>query len=155
MGAVNRRFPPEAALFPEPNALTSETKYPFVDATFAAEMLGVGLDRILQLVADGRLKTYGGRERNPFLRTADITALAEEIGQPLKVAEPSKRQADNPVKRVSLRIRADARWNQVSEADIDAWVREADESSKQAAGKVAAASIAKLKQLMDAVSRVD
>ncbi|HZT97158.1 MAG TPA: hypothetical protein VFB34_10015 [Chloroflexota bacterium] len=126
----------------------TDTRYPFVDATFAAEMLGVGLDEILTWVQEGRLKTYGGKDRNPFLRTVELKTLADELGHTPQPAA-SRRAADNPVKRVGLRIRADARWSQVSPEDIRRWTRETDDASKRAAVTVAETAMDRLRTLLE------
>lgn len=134
--------------------MTGETKYPFIDTAFAAEMMGVPQSQILEWIAEGKLKSYGGKERNPFIRSADVEMLASELGRTLSTKKES-RAAQNPVRRIQLRLRADARWNEVSETDIAEWARETDLSSRAAAAKVARAAIERLSALLAAVNEKD
>jgi hypothetical protein len=124
------------------------TKYPFVDASFAAELLGVQPADILEWIASGRLKTFGGKDKNPFVRTAEVEALASELGRELGAIVPKRRAADNPVRRVELRIRHDARWTDITAADIEAWRREQDDHSLAAARSVAQTGRERLEQII-------
>lgn len=128
-------------------------KFPFIDASFAAELLDVQTADILQWIAEGKLTAFGGKERNPFVRTAQVEALARELGREVKQPSTKRRAADNPVRRVELRLRHDARWNDVSEADIEAWVRDSDQPSRGAARQVAEATLAKLRRLLEALEK--
>jgi len=125
------------------------TKFPFVDASFAAEILGVQTSDILDLIDSGRLKAYGGKERNPFVRTADVEALAGELGRETVQPPAKRRAADNPVRRIELRLRADSRWADVTDDDLTAWIRLQDEHSVTAARKVAETAMARIGRLLE------
>jgi len=122
--------------------------FPFVDATFAAEMLGVPVADVLQWVADGRLTSYGGKERNPFLRTVQVEELGREMGRDPAEPPVRRRASQNPVRRVELRLRHDAKWSDVSEEDLQAWLREADAPSRAAAEKVARTAVDRLNRML-------
>ncbi len=109
---------------------TTIEKFAFVDAVHAAEHLHVTQDVVLDFIAQGRLKAFGGKPTNPFLRSADVVALAQEIGVP---EDDAPRRAKSPSARVQARLTADARWADVGEADLREWVRRADENRKSAA----------------------
>lgn len=113
---------------------TPLTKFAFVDATHAAEVLHVTQDTVLDWVASGKLRSYGGKSNNPFLRSADVAALVEEMG--LAPDEPPKRTKSASA-RVQARLTADSRWSEIGEADIREWARRAEPSRRQAALKAA------------------
>ena len=116
--------------------LMDAVKFPFVDASFAAELLGVQTADVLSWIAEGKLQTFGGKERNPFVRTTQLEALAREMGKELGEPAKKRRAADNPVRRVELRIRHDAKWSEITDTDLQAWLREQDPSSLAAAKRV-------------------
>jgi hypothetical protein len=128
------------------------TRFPFIDAVHAAELLGVDRADILEWIRQGRLASYGGKEQNPFVRTTDIERLATELGYTLASEQPKRRGTQDPVKRVQLRITADARWANVAPEDIDHWVRSLDESARNAARQVAKTAIARLEYVLRLLS---
>jgi hypothetical protein len=108
----------------------------FIDAAGAAEILRIPLDAVLDLIGEGRLRTFGGKAANPFVRSADVSVLAAELGiATTGAAEPKRVKSAST--RVQTRLTADARWADVSESDIRDWVRRVDPARRQA-GKVAA-----------------
>lgn len=113
---------------------TPLTRFAFIDATHAAEILHVTQDTIVDWVASGKLRSYGGKANNPFLRSADIAALVEEMG--LVPDEPPRRTRSASA-RVQTRLTADARWSDISDEDIREWARRADPARRQAALKAA------------------
>lgn len=123
----------------------------FIDAAYAADTLHVPLDAILDLVRDGRLRTYGGRASNPFLRSADVAALASELGLGADVEAEAPRRVKSPSARVQQRITADARWGDVSEEDIRDWASRADDARLHAARKAARTAIERLSFLLQVV----
>lgn len=120
----------------------------FVDAAYAADTLHVPLDVILDLIRDGRLRTYGGRASNPFLRSAEVAALASELGLGADAEQESPRRVKSPSARVQQRVTADARWGDVSEEDIRDWAGRADAARLQAARKAARIATERLRFLM-------
>ncbi len=123
----------------------------FIDAAYAADSLHVPLDTILDLVRAGRLRTYGGRTSNPFLRSAEVTALAGELGLGDDTESETPRRVKSPSARVQQRITADSRWGDVSEADIRDWVERADDTRLQAARKAAQLATGRLSFLLAAL----
>jgi len=128
-------------------------KFPFVDASFAAEMLGVQTADVLDFITEGKLQAYGGKERNPFVRTAQVEQLARDLGRELGPPAPKRRAADNPVRRVELRLRADARWADIRDEDIEAWARDQDEHARAAARSVAETTGSRLARVIDILDR--
>lgn len=130
----------------------TSNKYPFVDAVFAAELLGVQTADVLEWIASGRLSSFGGKDRNPFVRTGEVEALARELGRDLTPPPAKRRATQNPVRRVELRIRHDTRWSDVSEEDIRAWARELDGPTRIASQKVAATAVDRLRRILDVLN---
>ena len=120
------------------------SKFSFVDEGEALRQLGVNHDTLLSLVADGRLRAYKGVGKGHFFKMADLQALAAALHPPApatpaeidELAEhdeaesvpgqgsaPARRQHD-PADKVHLRLVADLKWYDLSDADFQAWVRE-------------------------------
>jgi hypothetical protein len=126
----------------------------FIDAAGAAEILRLPIERVLDLVAEGRLKTYGGKAGNPFVRSADVTALVQELG--VGVAdEESPRRVKSGAARVQTRLTADSRWSDIEETDIRDWVGRADQVKRQAARTSATIALNRLQLLLQAIDEVD
>jgi len=117
----------------------------FIDAAYAADLLHVTPDDILDLVRTGQLRTYGGRSSNPFLRSADVLALAGDVAAP---AEETRGRQKSPAARVRQRLTADARWGDVSVEDIEEWARRADPVTRQAGRKTAETALSRLQRLL-------
>lgn len=120
----------------------------FIDAAYAADSLHVPLDTILDMVRKGRIRTYGGRASNPFLRSADVAALAEQLGLGAESGAEPPRRVKSPSARVQQRVTADARWGDVSEDDIREWASRADATRLQAARKATRAAVDRLTFLL-------
>lgn len=127
-------------------------RFAFVDATHAAEVLHVSQEQVVDWVEEGRLRSYGGKPGNPFLRSADIAALLATLGveQDLSGKRPKSATA-----RVQQRLTADSRWSDLSESDIREWVRRADPTRRQAARKTAMNAVGKLQALLRALNDVE
>lgn len=126
---------------------------PFVDAAYAAEQLGVSPETVLDWISEGKLKVYGGRASNPFIRTVDIAALAEEFGLPKETESP--RRVKSSSARVQTRITADARWSDISEEDVREWAQRADGPRRQAARKAASTAVQRLKTVLNVLDELD
>lgn len=120
----------------------------FIDAAYAADSLHVSVETILDLVQQGRLRTYGGRASNPFLRSSEVSALAAELGLGSTEESEAPRRVKSPSARVQQRIAADARWGDISEADIRDWAARADPTRLDAARKAARVAGERLRLLL-------
>lgn len=131
-------------------------KSPFIDATFAAELLGVQTIDVLDFIAAGKLTSYGGKDRNPFVQTVQVEQLAAEMGRDPAV-QPSvrKRASQNPVRRVELRLRHDARWSDVSDEDIRVWARGLEPHTRVAARKIATTAVEGLQHVLSILDKSD
>lgn len=113
-------------------------RFAFVDSVHAAEFLHVSQEAVLDMISGGRLRTFGGKPSNPFLRSTDIAALAEELGVS---NEESPRRTKSPTARVQTRLTADARWADIGEDDLREWAARADDARRS--GARAAAQVAR------------
>jgi len=107
-------------------------------------------DEVVDLAASGKLRTFGGKPSNPFFRSADVAALAQELGigdlhEPKRVKSASA--------RVHARLTADSRWAEVSDEDISQWAARADDSRRQAGRKVAVAARKRLETVLKALDQ--
>lgn len=124
-------------------------RFAFVDATHAAEVLHVSQEQVVDWVEAGRLRSYGGKPSNPFLRSADVIALVSELG--IGADEPPRRTRSANA-RVQQRLTADSRWSDLTEAELREWVRRADPLRRQAAKITAMHAVGKLQALLHALS---
>lgn len=130
---------------------TPLTRFAFIDAVHAAELLRVSTERVLDWIAAGKLKAYGGKPSNPFLRSADVAALIDELG----VAEDTPvRRTKSASAKVQARLTADARWGDVSEDDIKEWAARADPARRQAARTAAMTARDRLETVLRALDEV-
>ena len=113
---------------------TTIERFAFVDSVHAAEFLHVTPEAVLDMIATGRLSTFGGKPSNPFLRSADVAALAEELG----VSESdSPRRTKSATARVQARLTSDARWADIAETDLREWAVRTDSARRAGARTVA------------------
>jgi hypothetical protein len=131
------------------NMSTPLERFAFVDATHAAEVLRVSQEQVLDWVAAGRLRAYGGKPGNPFLRSADVANLLAELGVDTEESPKRTRSANA---RVQQRLTADSRWSELTDADVREWVRRADPTRRQAARTTAMKAIGKLHVLLEALN---
>jgi hypothetical protein len=127
-------------------------RFAFVDAVIAAEVLHVTPERVLDWVAEGKLKPFGGKASNPFFRSADIAALAQQVGVG---AEETPKRVKSGTARVQQRLTADSRWSDVGEDDIREWARRADGARRQAAKTAIATALERLEMVRSALEEVE
>jgi hypothetical protein len=125
----------------------------FVDTAYAADMLRIPQDTILGWIDAGKLKTYGGRVDNPFVRTPEVTALAEQLGVAPAVEAPKRSKSASA--RVQTRLTADSRWKDVTPSDISEWAARADPARRQAARRVAEEARERLEMVMKAIQEAN
>jgi excisionase family DNA binding protein len=115
--------------------MAGPSRFAFVDEGEAVRRLGVSRDTILEWVRSGRLKAYPGVGKGSFFKLSDLTALAQELAPaadeapapaaeaPAPDATPRRPQHD-PAYKVHLRLQADLKWYDLTDADLRLWVRE-------------------------------
>lgn len=126
---------------------------PFVDAAHAAEMLHVTPETVLDLVRSGKLRRYGGRPDNPFLRSADVAALVDELGLPSEDEQPKRVKSASS--RVQTRLTADSRWADIRDEEIQEWAERADVVRRQAARKSVLLAMDRLETVLRALDRLE
>lgn len=110
-------------------------RFSFVDEGEAVRRLKVDRDTLLELVASKRLRAYPGVGKGNFFRVSDLDALAEELHPAVAKPTPSLQGADllnptnqrrqhDPAYKVHLRIQADLKWYDLTDDDLQAYVRE-------------------------------
>jgi hypothetical protein len=110
------------------------TRFSFVDEGEAVRRLNVDRETLLELVASKRLRAYPGVGKGNFFRVGDLEKLAVEL-HPALVAPPSlqgvdllnpanQRRQHDPAYRVHLRLQADLKWYDLTDEDLQSYVRE-------------------------------
>jgi hypothetical protein len=140
------------------------SRFAFVDEGEAVRRLGVDRDTLVSLVRSGRLRAYPGVGKGSFFKLGDLLALAETlhppIAAPIEPAAPapttepaeqppaSRRPQHDPAYKVHLRLQADLKWYDLSDADFRAWVRELHPDAYPRQRTNITATIARLQQLL-------
>lgn len=110
------------------------SRFSFVDEGEAVRRLKVDRDTLLELVASKRLRAYPGVGKGNFFRVSDLETLAEEL-HPAAPASPTlqgvdllnpanQRRQHDPAYKVHLRLQADLKWYDLTDDDLQAYVRE-------------------------------
>ena len=137
-------------------APTNRPRLAFMDAVEAAANLSTDRLGILKLIEEGRLKPYGGKTGNPFVRTDDVERLAQELNlQESQPVDPKVVHRNDPVRKLKLRIQQDAKWHEVDEAAMRAWAKELDLISYDRMRKVAQDAIGQLQLLVRVLNDVE
>lgn len=127
------------------------TRFAFMDATEAAANLHTDRLAVLRYIEEGKLRTFGGKQGNPFVRTEDVERLAAELSVASSEETPPDPKAvhrNDPVRKLRLRIQQDAKWTEVDEAAMRAWVTELDPISYNRMRQVATNAIDQLEKLV-------
>ncbi|HEX6508198.1 MAG TPA: hypothetical protein VF221_11250 [Chloroflexota bacterium] len=127
-------------------------QFAFVDSVHASEFLHVTQDTVLDWIAAGRLRAFGGKPSNPFLRSADVVALAQELGVQ---EDEGPRRTKSPSSKVQTRLTADARWADVNHDDIREWTARADDVRRAAARKAVEVARSRLDLLLAELDAVE
>lgn len=142
------------------------SKFSFLDEGEAIRRLGIDHDTLLTYVREKRLRAYPGVGKGSFFRVSDLDKLAAELGLarppapliiaasgpggPLLSAESiTVRKGHDPAYKVHLRLQADLKWFDITEADLAAWVRELRPDGYRRQRNNIDAVIAKLEHLRD------
>ncbi len=121
------------------------TNFRFIDDVDAQRQLGVDRLTFEQLVRDGRLKVVSRQGAMMFFRAAEIAKLRDALhpetveeesdtapgdppgatipdaAPPAATAAKAARKTHEPAMRVHLRLTADLKWYDISDADLQAW----------------------------------
>ena len=138
--------------------MTAPGRFAFVDEGEAVRRLGVDRDTLLSLVSSGRLKAYPGVGKGHFFRLGDLLALAQEL-HPAPAPSPASEEPEPPVAapqrpqhdpayKVHLRLQADLKWYDLSDADLRLWVRELHPEAYERQRTNVLAVIGKLQRLV-------
>ncbi|HEX4203653.1 MAG TPA: helix-turn-helix domain-containing protein [Ktedonobacteraceae bacterium] len=138
-------------------------RFAFIDAGEAARRLGIDRVTLEQWLKDGRIKPVRGVGREAFFRTSVVEALYNELHPAQELAEavaadeqestatpvikPVRKKQD-PQMRVYLRLQADAKWYDTSEADIQTWYDQLDPEGYERNKRNAEHTIKKLQYLV-------
>ena len=110
------------------------SRFSFVDEGEAVRHLRVDRETLLELVSSKRLRAYPGVGKGNFFRVGDLEKLAEEL-HPAVAQAPSlqgvdllnptnQRRQHDPAYKVHLRLQADLKWYDLTDDDLQAYVRE-------------------------------
>lgn len=134
------------------NAAPGRPRLAYMDCVEAAALLKTDRVTVLKYIQEGRLKTYGGKSGNPFVRTEAVEQLAAELLPPEIASEapldPKVVHRNDPVRKLKLRIQQDAKWYEVDETAMRAWASELDPISYARMRQVARDAIGKLEQII-------
>lgn len=120
------------------NMPTPGGRFAFMDAGEVTRRLKIDRLTLDQWIRDGRIKAYRGVGKDSFFKTAEIEALYKELhpeaavvdesanvaapsGQPMQLGVRKKQDGQM---RVYQRLLADAKWYDISDADIREWARQ-------------------------------
>jgi excisionase family DNA binding protein len=125
------------------NMPTPGGRFAFMDASEVARRLKIDRLTLDQWIRDGRIKAYRGVGKDSFFKTAEVESLYKELypetavaaaiaadeqgtstgpsSQPMQLGVRKKQDAQM---RVYQRLLADAKWYDISEADIREWARQ-------------------------------
>ncbi len=160
-------------------------RFKFIGLAIAAERLGVTRHQLLQWVEEGRIRPVTGTGQQSVFRTSDVERLARELGlaastpestPPVSVApaapateaeahgqtppaeertvRPRTARRD-PVRLVGARLSQDARWAEITDADISAWLDALEPVQYERVRRVANIAIERLQRLLDMMAGFD
>ena len=134
-------------------------------------MLRTDRPTVLEYIRAGRLKTFGGKPGNPFLRTEQVEQLAAEFhaartdadaeeadaeaAADLPPLDPRTVHRNDPVRNVNLRISGDTKWASVDERAIRLWAAELPPFRRDKMREVARDTIQRLNLLMAVLDEAD
>jgi len=142
---------------PKPVA-PSRPKLAFMDAIEAAANLRTDRLTVLKYIQEGKLRPFGGKAGNPFVRTEDVEKLVAQLQ--LNEAEepapdPKVVHRNDPVRKLKLRIQQDAKWYEVDEPAMRAWANELDLVSFDRMRQVARQAIAQLERVIGVLDETE
>ena len=134
------------------------SRFSFVDEGEAVRRLKVDRETLLELVASKRLRAYPGVGKGNFFRVGDLEKLAEEL-YPATAEAPSlqgvdllnptnQRRQHDPGYKVHLRLQADLKWYDLTDDDLQAYVRELHPAAYEKQRSNVTSVIARLERLV-------
>ncbi|HEX2915253.1 MAG TPA: hypothetical protein VH186_31100 [Chloroflexia bacterium] len=130
----------------------------FMDTVEAAAILKTDRLTVLKYIEEGKLKPFGGKPNNPFVRTDDVEKLSQELHlneEATPALDPKQVHRNDPVRKLKLRIQQDAKWHEVDEAAMRAWANELDLISYERTRKVARDAIAQLQKVIEVLNETE
>jgi excisionase family DNA binding protein len=120
------------------NMPTPGSRFNFMDVGEVTRRLKIDRLTLDQWIRDGRIKAVRGTGKDVFFRTAEVEALYKELHPEATVADESAnvaaasaqpmqlgvRKKQDAQMRVYQRLLADAKWFDISDADIREWARQ-------------------------------
>ncbi len=130
----------------------------FMDAVEAAANLRTDRLTVLNYIQSGKLRTFGGKSGNPFVRTEDVLKLAEELhlnDNEEATPDPKAVHRNDPVRKIKLRIQQDAKWPEIDQAAMRAWANELDLISFERMRQVARQAIVQLERIIEVLDETE
>jgi hypothetical protein len=154
------------------------TGFKFIDLPDAAQRLGLTRLKLLEWVAEGKIRPFSGSGQQSVFRTADVEKLAQVLGLPATAssnpvqeqphaateevqsvntvvpttARPKRR---DPVKLIGTRLSMDSRWAEITDEDIATWLDAIEPVQYDRVRKVATLTIERLQRLMAMVDDME
>ena len=135
---------------------SAPSRFSFVDEGEAVRRLGIERDELLALVQSKELRSYPGVNKGYFFRVSDLEALAAKLHpQQASSSEdadgeetPNPRRQHDPAYKVHLRLQADLKWYDLTDADFQLYVRELHPAAYEKQRMNVTNVIAKLERLI-------
>lgn len=141
-----------------PGSPANRPRFAFMDTVEAAAFLKSDRLGVLKYIEEGRLRTFGGKPGNPFVRTEDVEKLAAEL-QPEQADGPALDSKtihrNDPVRKLKLRMQQDAKWPEIDQAAIRAWAGELDLVSFNRMRQTAREAIERLQSVIEVLDEVE
>ena len=153
------------------------TGFKFIDLPDAAQRLGLTRLKMLEWVAEGKIRPFSGSGQQSVFRAADVEKLAQELGIPApgaalpaqETTQPNVQDAQaadaavpstarpkrrDPVKLIGTRLSMDSRWAEISDEDIATWLDAIEPVQYDRVRRVANLTIERLQRLMAMVDQM-
>ncbi len=139
------------------NSKPARPQLAFMDTIEAAAYLHTDRLGVLKLIEEGRLKTFGGKASNPFVRTDEVLKLVEtlDLVKDDTLIDPKVIHRNDPVRKLKLRIQQDAKWHEVDEGGMRAWAKELDPVSYERMRQVARDAISQLQKIIQVLDETE
>jgi len=133
--------------------------------------------KMLEWVAERRIKPFSGSGQQSVFRAADVERLAQDLGlgesaaleTVAEVAQPeagteaeetqrvpstARRKRRDPIKLIGTRLSMDSRWAEISDEDIATWLDAIEPVQHERVRKVANLAIERLQRLMEMMDNI-